>query len=296
MMKSFLLFVSSALAMTTIVSLLSLKFTVKKEKILKAHKQASHRALWLAQARVDMSVSQFWTATLLCGTFAFAVLELISRTPLIAFVLALGVSFVPYIFIARKRAAISKSLVGAWPEALRDISASVSSGRSLSFALHSLAQVGPEELRPHFMRFATLERTLGFTAALEVVRSDLSDATSDRILEILVVANDRGGKIVKDILDDLISATLEDIALAETIATESLEMKINSRAVIVLPWCVLLVLVLTGSVFRDFYQSKLGGIVIIVGLIMSAGGIAILSRLTRVDLEPRVFSNDVKVA
>ena len=71
--------------------------------------------------------------------------------------------------------------------------------------------------------------------------------------------------------------------------SESLEMKINSRAVVVLPWCVLVLLTLSGGVFRAFYSSKAGAIVIILGALASALGLYVLSRLSKVDVEPRVF-------
>jgi hypothetical protein len=39
------------------------------------------------------------------------------------------------------------------------------------------------------------------------------------------LSHENGGRIVKEIIDDLIESTTEDISLADTIATESIEMK-----------------------------------------------------------------------
>ena len=36
-------------------------------------------------------------------------------------------------------------------------------------------------------------RSVGFTAALEQIRNRLADATTDRVIEVLIVAHDRGG-------------------------------------------------------------------------------------------------------
>lgn len=295
-MRSFFLVLSAISITCVIVMTIATKLKVRSTFARSDRvKPISRRALWLSQARVSMSVHQFWIATSASALFTFALVSLFSRTPLVAVVVAIAAAGIPYMFIAKKRVGISRELINAWPDALRDISATISSGHSLSFALHSLAQVGPDCIAPHMARFMSLERTMGFVAALEMIRDEMNDATTDRVLEVLIVSHDRGSRVVKDIIDDLIEATTEDIALAETIATESLEMKINSRAVVVLPWCVLILLTLSGGVFRAFYQSPAGAVVIGIGALMSIAGIAILSRLTRTDLEARVFASPESV-
>ncbi len=289
-MRSLYLFLSASLFMVTAV-LVTLQIMKKSPTLPRFRKPAhqSSRSLWLAQARVSMTPMQFWIATGASGLATFIIVSLFSRTPLIAFVIAIGASAIPYMCIAKKRAAISRELINAWPDALRDISATLSAGYSLSIALHTLGQIGPPSISPHMKRFTVLERSMGFCAALEIIREEMNDATSDRIIEVLIVAHERGGRVVRDIIDNLIEATTEDIALADAIATESIEMKINSRAVVILPWCVLLILTMSGGIFRDFYQTSAGAVVIFIGAIMSIAGIAILSRLTRTDLEQRVF-------
>lgn len=250
----------------------------------------SKRQDWLSQARVNISTKQFWLAVFACSTATFLVVLSLSKTPLLAIVLALAGGYLPYLFISKKRSNLSREIVNAWPEALRDISATISAGHSLSFALSTLAMVGPEAIAVHMARFSTLEKSMGFIAAVETIREEMNDATSDRVFEVLIVAHERGGRVVKEIIDDLIVSTTEDIALAEQLATESVEMKINSRAVVVIPWCVLFLLTLGGGMFREFYRTSTGGFVILIGIVLSAVGIAILARLSRVELEARVFS------
>lgn len=253
----------------------------------------SKRAEWLNQARVNLTVHQFWISSAGCALLTFLAVSLISKTPLIAIVVAAGSAYIPFMAISKKRSDIAKELLNAWPDALRDISATISAGHSLSFALRTLGQVGPGPIAPHMARFSILENSMGLRAALEIIREEMSDATTDRIIEVLIVAHERGGKVVKEIIDGLIESTTEDIALAETIATENIEMKINSRAVVIIPWCVLILLTLSGGIFREFYSTKAGAVVIAIGTVMSIGGIYILSKLTKVDLEPRVFVSEV---
>ncbi|MFN8015652.1 MAG: hypothetical protein U0R17_03445 [Acidimicrobiia bacterium] len=184
--------------------------------------------------------------------------------------------------------------MNSWPDALRDINSSIAAGYSLSFALKSIATTGPEPIKSHLSRFSNLEKTIGFNAALMTIKNEMNDATSDKIIEILIVANERGGKIVKEIISDLIVSISDDIALADAIATENIEMKINSRAVVVIPWGVLLLLTLSGGVFRDYYSSKPGAIVIFIGITMSILGIYILSKLSKLPEQKRVFTTATK--
>ena len=99
---------------------------------------------------------------------------------------------------------------------------------------------------------------LGTVPALEVIREELADPTSDRVIEVLILASERGGQIVKEILEDLVVATTKDLKVLDEIETEGLEMRINARAVLVLPWFVLVALTLRGGAFREFYASSAG--------------------------------------
>ena len=136
--------------------------------------------------------------------------------------------------------------------------ASVAAGRSLTHALTTLAETGPPALRDAFARFPLLARMLGTVPALEVVKAELADPTSDRVIEVLILAHERGGPIVRQILEDLVVATTKDLKVLDEIESEGLEMKINARAVLVMPWLVLVALTLRDGPFRAFYRSPAG--------------------------------------
>jgi Flp pilus assembly protein TadB len=137
---------------------------------------------------------------------------------------------------------------------------------------------------------------LGTVPALEVVKEELADSTSDRVIEVLVLAQERGGQIVRDILEDLVAATTRDLKLLEEIETEGLEMKINARAVLVLPWLVLVALTIRAGPFRDFYRSTGGLIVVLVAGLLSLVGGFLIGRLSRTQGEQRVFGSGATVA
>ena len=130
---------------------------------------------------------------------------------------------------------------------------------------------------------------LGTGPALEVVKGELADATSDRIIEILLVAHDRGGAIVRTILEDLLDATTRDVRMSDELETEGLETRINARAVVVLPWLVLVALTARPGPFREFYRSGGGIVTLAIAAGLGALGVVALGRLGREVPEARVL-------
>ncbi|MFN8037543.1 MAG: type II secretion system F family protein [Acidimicrobiia bacterium] len=246
---------------------------------------------WLHQAGVALTPHQFLLGSVMVGMVTFLAVAALSGTPMVALVPAIGVGALPRAYFSRRRAARLRVVQEAWPDGLRDVLASVSAGRSVSQAVVALAATGPEPLREAFARYPLLARMLGTVPALEVVKEELGDPTSDRVIEVLVLAHERGGQIVASILEDLVQATTKDLKLREEIASEGLEMKINSRAVLVMPWLVLFALTMSTPAFREFYSSALGGVVVLIGGCLSLFGLWFLQRLNRPAGEERVFAS-----
>jgi tight adherence protein B len=130
---------------------------------------------------------------------------------------------------------------------------------------------------------------LGTAPALEIVKQELADPTSDRVIEVLLLAQERGGSIVRSILDDLVEATTRDLKLRDELETEGLEMRINARAVVVLPWFVLVALTARPGPFRAFYRSPGGVVTLLVAAVLTAIGVLVLGRLGKEPGEQRVF-------
>jgi len=144
-------------------------------------------------------------------------------------------------------------------------------------------------LREAFQGFDVYSRSLGVVPALEMVKDDLADPTADRVIEVLILAYERGGSVVPEILEDLAEATTRDLWTLEQVRSEALEQKINSRVVFVLPWIVLVAMTARSGAFRDFYSSPAGLLVVAIGGVMSLVGVFVASRLGAQQTEPRVF-------
>lgn len=238
---------------------------------------------------LDLSPSQFWLVVLGVAIAAYLFVLSVTGLVIVAFVPAVVVATLPRAYFSRKRSLRLVRVQEAWPDGLRDLLASVRSGASLPSAIESLALFGPQPLREAFQGFDVYSRSLGVVPALELMKEDLADPTSDRIVEVLILAYERGGQVVPEILSDLADATTRDIWTLEQVRTEALEQKINSRIVFVLPWLVLIAITARSGAFRDFYSSSAGVLVVAIGGVMSLIGVAIATRLSAQPAEPRVF-------
>ena len=243
---------------------------------------------------LDVTPLQFWGSVAAAGALTFLVVLALTGLVAVSLVPAVVVATMPKAYLARKRTLRLARVQEAWPDGLRDILASVRSGASLPSALESLALFGPEPLREAFQGFDVYSKSLGVVPALEMVKQDLADPTADRIVEVLILAYERGGTVVPEILEDLAEATTRDLWTMEQVRTEALEQKINSRVVFALPWIVLVAMTARSGAFRDFYSSSAGLLVVLIGGIMSLIGVAVASRLGGQPVEPRVFGGEVR--
>jgi tight adherence protein B len=255
-----------------------------------APRRARNR-LWFQQAGAGLTPTRFWAGSIAAGLLALLILVALTGSVFVALVPAVAVGLFPRGYFARRRRLRMREVQAAWPDGLRDIVASIAAGRSLTQAVNSLAATGPPALREAFARVPDLARVLGTGPALELVKEELADPTSDRVLEVLLLAHERGGPIVRSILEDLVDTTTRDLKLLDALETESLEMRINARAVVVLPWLVLVALTARPGPFRDFYRSSGGFATLVVAACLTGIGMLFLGRLGRDEDEERVFGS-----
>jgi len=247
-------------------------------------------AAWVQQAGVGLGLSAFWAGSAFAGLFAALTVTALTGSLFVAVVPGVAVALLPRAYFGRRRRERMRAVQLAWPDGLRDLLASIAAGLSLTQAMTNLVLTGPPALRVAFARFPQLARVLGAGPALELFKEDLADATSDRVLEVLILAQERGGAIVREILEDLVDATTRDLKLLDELETEGLEMRINAKAVVVLPWLVLVALTARPGAFRDFYQSSGGVVTLGLAGVLTAFGVAVLSRLGREPVEARPFA------
>lgn len=248
--------------------------------------------LWLQQAGAGMGLLPFCAGSAFAALFAVMFVATLTGSVFIALVPGGAVALIPRAYFGRRRRDRMRQVQLAWPDGLRDLVSSIAAGNSLTQAVTSLSETGPLAMRVAFVRFPQLARVLGTGPALELMKEDLADPTSDRVLEVLILAQERGGAIVRDILDDLVDATTRDLKLLDELETEGLEMRINAKAVVVLPWLVLVALTARPGAFRDFYRSGGGVLTLVVAGVLTAIGVAVLGRLGHDPIEARILTSE----
>ena len=245
---------------------------------------------WLNQAGVPVSPLQFMAVSIMAGVAAAGVVLAVTRVPSLA-VVAGGVTMAsPRALFARRRREQQRARLDAWPDALRDVITHLQASMSVHASLVELGRSGPIPLRPFFVRYTGLAGALDQQSALEVIREELADPLSDRIIEILLIAFDQGPSVVIDILSDLAESASMDLRLADEIDTAQLETRLEARGASLLPFAVLALLCVTSPGYREFYTSPAGWVVVTFGGAMSIAGLLTISRLGRVPTEQRILA------
>lgn len=245
---------------------------------------------WLNQAGVPVSPLQFIAVSVAAGLGATGIVFALTQVPSIA-VVAGGITMAsPRALFARRRRDQQRARLDAWPDALRDVITHLRASMSVHASLVELGRSGPLPLRPFFARYTGLAGALDQHSALEVVREELADPLSDRIIEILLIAFDQGPSVVIDILTELAEAASMDLRLADEIDTAQLETRLEARGASLMPFLVLALLCVTSPGYREFYTSPAGWVVVTLGGAMSIAGLLTISRLGQIPSEQRILA------
>lgn len=226
------------------------------------------------------------------GIVAWAVATAWTGSPWLGVPIGAAGAAIPLRRSARTRERRLADLHEAWPDGLRHLVASVRSGSTVETALIDLSATGPEPLRAVFTRFAALAEVLGVVPALEAVRDRIQDPTTDRVVEVLIVAHEVGGRVVPGVLEDLAAAVTADLRTVEEIRTSGFEQRLNARIVFAVPWAVLLLLTSRDGLYRTFYLSRPGTVIVLVAAVLCAVALVVVGRLGKEPLEQRVLTGD----
>ncbi|MCP3998216.1 MAG: hypothetical protein GY722_24610 [bacterium] len=255
----------------------------------KPRSQVSSRQSWLIQAGSDLSPRQFVAGSILSGLVGLGLLWAVAGTWWVALIPAVVIAFLPYAYFARQRVQRLAAVQKAWPDGLREVLAHVSSGATLTAAVEALSTRGPEALRDAFTRFPAQTRMFGVIPALEIVKEELSDPASDKVIEVLILAHQFGGDSLQTVLRDLIETMTADELTAEQIRTAGFEQKLEGLVVAVAPWLILLFLATVPETYREFYRTATGRFVVIVAGIWAAFGWLLMRLISKPPEEIRVF-------
>lgn len=251
--------------------------------------RSRHRRGFPQRARIMRAPPATMLGTVGLGTAAWVSATAVTGSPWIGLPAGVLAASIALRRRARHRARALEELQEAWPDGLRQLVAAVRSGATVEAGVVEMARTGPEPLREAFGRFAALAAAMGVAAALETVRDAARDATTDRVIEVLIVAHETGGRVVPEVLDDLAAAVTEDLRTVEEVRTAGLEQRLNARIVFAVPWGLLLLLTSRQGMYRDFYASPPGTTIILTAALLSGIALFLVGRLGREPLEQRVL-------
>ena len=202
---------------------------------------------------------------------------------------AVAIGLAPKIFFQRRQAKVLGERRGAWPEAIRDVLAHLSAGQTLHRSLCLLGETGPLPLRPTWQRYERNSAALDVASALDLVRAELADPVSDRVVEAFAAAHEHGRDVIMSVLRSLADNVTRDLQVVEQIATGQTEMRSQAVIAVILPFAVLAFLVAANDSYRSFYQTTGGWIVVSIGVAMAVGGWKLITLLGRIPAEERVL-------
>lgn len=244
---------------------------------------------WLTQVGSPLTSAQFLAASVGIGVVAWLLLTFLLGDWLISFFPAGALSgYLAWTYEKRRRERL-RSIEEAWPDAIRHLLSYVRSGSTVPLAVSSLATQGPQALRAVFDGWSERARLLGFAPALESVREQLGDPTSDRVIEVLLIAHEWGGELVATVLSELADEITEDLRTRRAIRAEGTTQRMESWVVGVAPWLLLIYLTATQGPYRDYYQTGTGRLVILAAGLWWAMGLTLLSVMKKQEREPRVL-------
>ena len=201
---------------------------------------------------------------------------------------AAGAAWAPVAYVRSRRLRRRRLFREAWPDALATMIAGIRAGVSLPETCMSLAERGPEQLRPAFHDFTSTYRASGsFHAALDGLRVHLTDPIADRVSVALGLAHDVGGTDLVRVLRTLADFVREDLRIRKEIEARWSWTVTAARIAAASPWIVLLMMS-TRPEAAIAYASPGGGLVVLCGGIATVLGYRAMLRAAQLPEDRRL--------
>jgi tight adherence protein B len=222
---------------------------------------------------------------LAAGALVLALLG-IAAAAVIAGLLGFALPSILVVARARRRRRAARVV---WPDVVDHLVSGVRSGLALPDSVVTLAHAGPATTRDAFQTFETDYRSTGnFSLSLDRLKARLADPVADRILETLRMSREVGGSELTQVLRNLGLYLRQEAALRAEVEARQSWVVIAARLGVAAPWIVLALLA-TRPEAVTAYNSVAGGLLIVVGLVVSVVAYRIMLALGRLPEERRWF-------
>jgi tight adherence protein B len=246
---------------------------------------------WLVQAGLrDVRPGEFAGVMAALFLVGFAVTFALFGGPASALLAGLFAATFPIASYRSRRAARRAEAREAWPrmiEEMRLLTGAV--GRSIAQALFEVGRRAPAEMHPAFQA-AQREWLVStdFARTLAVLKGALADPTADAACETLLVAHEVGGTDLDRRLAALAEDRVQDLQGRKDARARQAGVRFARRFVLLVPLGMALAGLSIGN-GRAAYQTPLGQLAVVAGLLMTVACWAWAGRLLRLPEEERVF-------
>lgn len=227
---------------------------------------------------------------LLCGGLGLVagfIIQVVSRTPTVAFAFALIASHLPVAIVSGRARKRQREFAEVWPEAVDNLASAVRAGMSLPDALTALGTRGPEALRDSFAAFGLDYQVTGrFHDALDRLKERLADPTGDRVVEGLRIAREVGGGELGRLLRNLSGYLREEARTRSELESRQAWTINGARLAVAGPWLVLLFMCFQTEVIQR-YASAGGAMVLAFGGAVCIVAYRLMMRMGRLPTERR---------
>ena len=225
--------------------------------------------------------------------FAFVITVIlafvISQSLAISTAIALFVSIILALSYRRARLKRNHALQSAAPEVIDLLISGIQSGLSLNESISSLADRGPELLRPSFDGFRRILINTGdFEIGIKFLKKEIGHHSLDQIFECLAMAKILGSTELLNILRLLGTFIREDLVLRNEISIKQNWIRNSAHLSAAAPWLLLLLLSSQAST-KSAYSSKSGVFVLMAGLVLTAVAYLWMNQLGKLPEPERIF-------
>ncbi|CAN5270144.1 type II secretion system F family protein [soil metagenome] len=236
-----------------------------------------------------VSVTTFAVASMIVGCAAGALVFAVLPVGVVAVAAGvLGLAVPSMLVVARARSQRKATRV-VWPDVVDHLISGVRSGLALPDSIVTLAHTGPPATRVAFEAFESEYRASGnFSSSIDRLKDRLADPVADRILETLRMSREVGGSELVQVLRNLASYLRQEASLRSEVEARQSWVVVAARLGVAAPWIVLALLA-TRPEAALAYNSVLGGVIIVAGLVLSVIAYRIMLALGRLPEERRWF-------
>lgn len=237
----------------------------------------------------SVSPGSFLAVSIVLGLAVMVLVLALTGAGPIAVAFGVIAAGVPWVVVTARARSRGTQLRDVWPDVIDALVSAVRAGRSLPEAVGTLAERGPEAVRPEFRRFVADHRSTGnLVESLDRLKARLADPVADRIVEALKLTRDVGGSDLTRLLRALAHMLREDQRTRGELEARQSWTVNGARLAVAAPWAVLALLAARPEAAQA-YSTSTGAAVVAAGAATSALAYWLMLRLGRLPEEARVL-------